>query len=60
MLHPKLQSQINEFVDKKDPQTITRLFQKISETYHRYEELLKEAHVLELSKGIKIEEDASA
>lgn len=41
MLHPKLQAQISEHLDKKtDADNIARLFKKISETYYSYEQQL--------------------
>jgi len=39
MLHPTLQAQISECLDKKtDADNIARLFKKISESYYTYEE----------------------
>jgi hypothetical protein len=60
MLHPKLQAQINEYLDKKDPSKITHLFQRISQTYYEYEEQIKETSALELARGIVVDENASA
>ncbi len=53
MLHPKLQAQINECLDKKtDTDHIAMLFRKISEAYYAYEKQLgnlSEIQVSELS-----------
>lgn len=49
MLHPQLQAQINECLDKKtDADNIAKLFRKISETYYAYEKQLNNISEIQL------------
>ncbi len=55
MLHPKLQAQISECLDKKtDADNITRLFRKISEAYYAYEEELKQYDTVSIPEIVDV------